>query len=271
MAVKIKGIESEIQAMLFDMDGVIWKSNTPTGNLEAFFNALTTHQVTYGFITNNGTKTIDTVQKRLHDFGVPCEKELILNSAIATAALLSERFPDGGNVYIVGEAGLVDTLEKTGFHHQENPGEDTIAVIAGLDHGVNYTKLSHAAQLIRRGVPFYGSNGDKTFPTPQGQVPGAGTILAAITAASDVEPIIAGKPEPFLFNLMLDLMNIKPENALVIGDRLETDILGGINAGCPTLLVLSGVSTRENINELDIHPDIIYDDIFDLLPEILDE
>ena len=267
MAVKIKGIPSEIQAMLFDMDGVIWKSNTPTGDLETFFNILEANKIAYGFITNNGTKTIDIVQKRLADFGVPCENEFILNSAIATAALLKERFPDGGNVYIVGEAGLLSTLDEAGFHHQDNPGDDTLAVIAGLDHGVNYDKLSHAARLIRNGVPFYGSNGDKTFPTPHGQVPGAGTILAAITAASGVEPIVAGKPEPFLFELMLDRMHIKAENALVIGDRLETDILGGLNAGCPTLLVLSGVSTRENIPEMNIHPHIIREDIFALLSE----
>ena len=271
MAVRIKGISSEIQAMLFDMDGVIWKSNTPTGDLESFFNALKANHVLYGFVTNNGTKTLDTVQQRLAHFGVSCEKEFILNSAIATTALLKERFPEGGNVYIVGEAGLVSTLDEAGYHHQENPGDDTIAVIAGLDHGVNYDKLSHAARLIRNGVPFYGSNGDKTFPTPQGQVPGAGTILAAITAASGVEPIMAGKPEPFLFNLILERMNIRPENALVVGDRLETDILGGSNAGCPTLLVLSGISTRENIDEFDIHPDLIHEDIFALLPELINE
>jgi 4-nitrophenyl phosphatase len=268
MSISIKGITNPIEAMLFDMDGVVWKSNVPTGDLQFFFAELHKHDVQYGFITNNGTKTIESVQNRLAKFGVPCEQNYILNSAIATASLLKERFPDGGNIYIVGEEGLITTLAESGFIHQNTPGGDIIAVVGGLDHGVNYDKLSIAATLIRNGVPFFGSNGDKTFPTPQGQVPGAGTILAAISAASGVEPIVAGKPQPFLFNLMLKRMNLQPENALVIGDRLETDILGGLNAGCPTMLVLSGISTMDDISALGIQPDIVRKDIFEIMAEI---
>jgi 4-nitrophenyl phosphatase len=268
MAVQLKGLSADIHAMLFDMDGVIWKSETPTGDLKTLFAKLNALNIKYGFITNNGTKSIESVLNRLDNFGVPADENNFLNSAIATLSLLKERFPEGGNVYIVGEDGLITTLEEAGYIHQENPGDDTVAVVAGLDHGVNYEKLAHASRLIRNGAPFYASNGDKTFPTPKGPVPGAGTILAAITAASGVEPIVAGKPQPLLFELMLKRMEVAPENALVIGDRLETDIAGGINAGCPTLLVLSGISTMEDIDVLNIHPDIIRNDIFELLTEI---
>ncbi|MBI9048366.1 MAG: HAD-IIA family hydrolase [Anaerolineaceae bacterium] len=271
MPFKIEGISSDIKSMMFDMDGVIWKSNTPTGDLSYFFSTLQKNNIQYGFITNNATKPIDIVQKRLASFGVYCEKEFIINSAIATAALLKERFPNGGNLYIVGEEGLISTLAEAGYTHQNNPTEDTLAVVAGLDHGVNYQKLSTAASLIRKGAPFYGSNGDKTFPTPLGEVPGAGTILAAIAAASGVDPIIAGKPQPFLLDLMIERMQTNHENTLMIGDRLETDILGGNNAGCPTLLVLSGVSTRKNIEEMNILPSIIREDIFELLTEFNNE
>ncbi len=265
MSIRIEGITSEIQALLFDMDGVLWKKESPIGDLAAFFHAINDRKIRYGFITNNGSKSIQTYQNKLKDFGVFCEQKYILNSGEATAYLLEQRFPKGGLVYIVGEAGLLETLAARGYLHTEDPQAKILAVIVGLDRTFTYEKMHRAADYIRSGIPFYGTNGDKTFPYPEGEVPGAGSILAAIEAASGVSPLIAGKPEPLLFELMLSRLGVSPQHALVIGDRLETDILGGIHAGCPTLLVLSGISTLSSIDQLDIHPTIVLQDIHELL------
>jgi 4-nitrophenyl phosphatase len=265
MAIVIDGYPNEIQALLFDMDGVLWKEETPIGDLAAFFSALRARHLLYGFITNNGSKSILTYQKKLMDFGVPCDLKFILNSGEATAFLLEQRFPDGGPVYIVGESGLIDTLAAHGFMHSDDPNTLVLAVVVGLDRAFNYEKIRRAADYIRSGIPFYGTNGDKTLPYPNGEVPGAGCMLAAIEAASGVTPLIAGKPEPLLFEMMLSRMGVAAQNALVIGDRLETDILGGIHAGCPTLLVLSGISTLPSIDQMDIHPSLVLQDIHELL------
>ena len=114
-----------------------------------------------------------------------------------------------------------------------------------MDWGINYEKIANASILIQNGAPFYATNPDKTYPHPRGLMPGAGTILAAIeTASLGVKPTVAGKPSPFLFQLAMQKMGVKPEETLMVGDRLETDMLGGQNAGCKTACVLSGVTAR---------------------------
>lgn len=266
MPLSIPVISSPIEAMIFDMDGVLWKSETPIGDLSAFFQSLDQHGIRYGFITNNATKTLATYQQKLQKFGVRVDKASIMNSGQATGFLLQQHFPNGGPIYVVGEQGLIDTLASMGFPHQDDPNLVPVAVVAGLDRGINYQKISQAATYIRDyGVPFYGTNADKTFPTPHGQVPGSGTIVTAVATASGKEAIMAGKPEPLLFTRMLEHLNTQPANTLVIGDRLETDILGGINAGCPTLLVLSGIAAKKDTDLLNIHPTLILDEIHDLL------
>jgi 4-nitrophenyl phosphatase len=265
MTLKINGISANIQALLFDMDGVIWKEDSPIGNLDFFFTTLRRHALPYGFITNNSSKSIQMVQQKLKKFGVPCKLNVILNSGEATAHLLERRFPAGGPIYVVGEAGLIETLSTYNFVHTNNPDTSVLAVVVGLDRQIDYNKIANAAQHIRNGTPFYGTNGDKTLPTPDGEIPGAGCLLAAIEAASGVSPILVGKPEPLLFEMMLSRLGVNPQNTLVIGDRLETDILGGINAGCQTVLVLSGISTLSSIDQMDIHPSLVLKDIHELL------
>jgi 4-nitrophenyl phosphatase len=266
MPLSIEGISTPIEALIFDMDGVLWKDNTPIGNPAAFFPVLQEHHIQYGFITNNGTKTIASYQQKLARFGIPCEDKFILNSGLGIAYQLKELFPSGGNIYIVGEQGLIDTLAAHGFFHHDEPVENTVAVVVSFDHNINFQKINYAARLIRdQGVFFYCTNTDSTFPTPEGLIPGAGTMVAAVATASGKEPVLVGKPQPYLLTLMLERMQLHPHQVLVIGDRLETDILGGIYAGCPTMLVLSGVSTRAMIDEVDIHPTIVHKDIYDLL------
>ena len=222
------------------MDGVLWRDNTPIGDLPALFDTM---QSNYQVIlaTNNSTNSAQMYVEKLGRFGVQLETWQIVNSAQASAAYLKERFPDGGKVYIVGETGLHQELALQGFEHAE---EDVLAVVAGMDRHINYAKLDIASRLVRQGLPFIGTNPDRTFPTPQGLAPGAGAILAAIEAASYVKPILIGKPAPEMYRMALQRLQLQPEQALVVGDRLGTDIAGGQNLGCRTALVLSGVTTR---------------------------
>jgi 4-nitrophenyl phosphatase len=135
----------------------------------------------------------------------------------------------------------------------------------GMDRGFNFQKAVEATLLVRNGVPFYATNADKTFPTPRGEIPGAGAWLSVITTATDIHPIVAGKPFPFLLELALERLGTKREETLVVGDRLETDMAGGQAVGCHTALVVSGVSTRGQAEQWTPKIDMIADDLATLI------
>jgi 4-nitrophenyl phosphatase len=145
-----------------------------------------------------------------------------------------------------------------------------MAVVAGMDREITYEKLRTATLLIRSGVPFIGTNPDKTFPIPGGFTPGTGAILAAIQAASDQEPVICGKPSPEMYWVALNRMNLTPTETLVVGDRAETDIIGAQAIGCRTALVLSGVTTAKQAKSWAPPPDIIAADLSEVLKRISD-
>jgi 4-nitrophenyl phosphatase len=138
-------------------------------------------------------------------------------------------------------------------------------MVAGIDRTLTYHKLRRATLHIRSGVPFYGTNPDTTFPTPAGLVPGAGSILAAIEAATGIRPVVIGKPSPFMLELAIERMNLAGDEVLVVGDRLETDIAGGQSAGAHTALLLSGVSQMEEANIWIPKPDLVAKDLADLV------
>jgi len=247
------------------MDGVIWKNKIPIGNPSEIFARLIQKGIKYAFATNNSTKTAENYTSLLQDIGIIAAPEQIFTSAKVTSQHMAKKFPQGGNVFVVGEAGLVSTLEQYGF--QNNP-IDPLAVIVGMDQSLSYNKLRTAALLIRCGVPFIGTNPDKTFPTPQGLAPGAGSILAALQTATDTSPEIIGKPEATMFKQALDYLQEDPKNVLVVGDRLETDIAGGQAASCKTALVLSGVSTLKSSQEWQPEIDIISEDLSTLIKQL---
>ena len=256
-------IKPDIKAVIIDMDGVLWKADQAICNLPDLFDNFSTHNIKVLLATNNAMSTVQQYVQKLAIFGASLEPWQILTSGMAVAHLMQQRFPAGGPVYIVGEQAMIDTLKEYGFYHNS---KESIAVVGAADRTFNYEKLKDAALLLRKGLPFFYTNADPTYPTPEGLAPGAGSILAAIKAATDVQPIVAGKPEPYLFQFAMERLNTIPENTLVIGDRLETDILGGHRAGCKTALVLSGVATQEDAQNYSPKPDIIIDDITFLFP-----
>ncbi len=252
----------EIKSLILDMDGVLWRENSPIGNLPKTFMRFKELGLQVILATNNGTRTPDQYLEKMAGFGVTLEKDQVVNSAMALAHLLKKRFPQGGPIYILGEAGLFSALADAGFYQDE---ENVLAVAGSMDRKIDFWKLKRATLIIRAGAPFYFTNPDKTFPTPEGLIPGAGSIQAAIEAATDVKAIIAGKPSPALFEFALARLGTTPQETLVVGDRLETDILGGQKVGCKTAAVLSGVLTKEEAQAWQPKIDIIVPELADLV------
>ena len=261
-------LPSNIKALILDMDGVIWKSDAPIGNLPEIFKRIEARGLKYVFATNNGTKTPEQYVATLDKLGVRVSAQQIVTSALGTAYMLGQRFPRGTKVFMVGEDGVQKSLGEKGFEilSVENAQEADVFVM-GIDREINFNKMREATLLVRRGVPFYATNPDKTFPTPRGEIPGAGAWLSVITTATGIEPIYAGKPFPFMMELSLERLGTKKEETLVVGDRLETDIAAGQAVGCPCTLVLSGVSTKEQAEAWKPKIDIVTDDLASLILE----
>lgn len=259
-------IPSYIKALIIDMDGVIWKSDAPIGDLTATFNRASEHGLKFVFATNNSTRTPDQYVARLKGFGVEVEPWQVVTSSQGAAHAVAQKFPHGTKIFMIGEDGIQMALEERGFEVlsvEDAPQAEV--VVMGIDRGITFQKASEATLLIRRGIPFYATNPDKTFPTPRGEIPGAGAWVSVITTATNVQPIIAGKPFPFLMDLSLERLGTKKEETLVVGDRLETDIAAGQAVGCPTALVLSGVSTKEQADNWKPRVDIIVEDLSTLI------
>ncbi|GIV66228.1 MAG: HAD-IIA family hydrolase [Chloroflexota bacterium] len=252
----------QIKALILDMDGVLWRGKQPIGNLAEIFERIKSLGLKFTFATNNATGSVKQYVDKLRSFGVDVSPQQIINSPMAVAHYLKQLYPEGGAVYWIGETGLIEALEQAGFHYSE---DGVVAVVAGLDRQFTYEKLRKASFLIQKGIPFIGTNPDKTFPSPEGLTPGAGSILAAIEAASGTPPQIMGKPYPHLFRLALQQMKTQPHETLVIGDRLDTDIIGGVNAGCKTALVLTGVTTRAEAEQFQPKPDWIANSLGELV------
>lgn len=258
----IKQLKPDIKAVILDMDGVLWRDKTPIVDLPKAFARMESLDLKIILATNNTMKTPLQFAEKLEGMGVKISPEQIINSPMAAAFLVKQRFPQGGPVFIIGEVGTQEALREVGFIHSE---VDPQAVVVGLDRQITFEKFKQATLWIRKGLPFFGTNPDLTFPVPEGFIPGTGPFLAFLEASTGIKPIIAGKPYPYLFNLSFEKLGLPAEQIIGIGDRLETDILGAQRAGCRTGLVLSGVSTLEDLKKWEPKPDLIAKDLLELL------
>lgn len=248
------------------MDGVLWRENAPIGDLPAIFGRISERGLKFVFATNNGTRTPEQYVERLAGYGVQAEPWQVITSALGAAQMIKGKIPAGSPVFVIGEDGIKAALEEQGFEIATIESAETAqAVVMGIDRGISFDKMREATLLVRRGVPFFATNPDKTFPTPRGEIPGAGAWISVIVTATGVEPVYAGKPYPFLMEMALERLGTKREETLVVGDRLETDIAAGQAAGCPTALVLSGVSKREEGEAWKPRPDIIAGNLGELV------
>ena len=255
-------LPSHIKALIIDMDGVVWKADQAIGDLPSTFRRIRERGLKFVFATNNGTKSPEEYQEKLRSLGVEIDTSQVVTSALGIAFLLARKYPHGTKIFMIGGNGVRIALEEKGFEilPVERATEAQVFVM-GIDRDINFQKVVEATLLVRNGVPFYTTNTDKTFPTPRGEIPGSGAWLSIITTATGVEPTVAGKPFPYLMELSLEKLGTTKEETLVVGDRLETDIAAGQGVGCPTALVLSGVSTREQADVWEPKIDIIADDL----------
>lgn len=226
---------------LFDLDGTLFRGDEPIASAVEKVRELHEAGAVVRYVTNNSTQTRDHFAKKLTKMGYRAEPGEVVSSGVGTARLLS----DWGvkTAYVVGEAGLVSCLAECGVTSvTEGPAE---VVVVGLCRQFTYDMMREAMLRIRGGARFVATNPDPTFPIEGGgQIPGAGSCVAGIQMASGVEPFIVGKPSPYLTIAALEDGGLKPEEAVVVGDRMDTDIESGRRAGCDTFLVLTGVATE---------------------------
>ena len=247
-----------ITNLIIDMDGVLYRGDEPIAGAKKFFAFLRERPIGFILATNNSTLTAQQYVDKLARMGMEVALSEILTSSQATAMYLETLAPPGTKVYVIGEEGLETAVLETGYIIS---GDDAEFVVVGMDRRLTYEKLKVAALLIRGGARFIGSNPDTTLPTEEGFIPGNGATLAALEASTGVAPTIIGKPECIIFELALAKMGSSKEDTAVIGDRLDTDVLGGYNAGLTTILVLSGATTRQDVDSAPVKPDLIFEDI----------
>lgn len=250
---------SEIRGLIMDMDGVLYRGNEPTPGLLDFFRLLDGRGIKYLCLTNNSTTLPSGYVKKLAGMGVHVPEESILTSGLVAKAYMTERYPAGTRIYGVCMDPLRELLlDGTGYVWDD---ETPQVVVSSGDFAVVYDKLRRACLAIRAGADWIATNTDKTLPTEQGLVPGAGALVAALVTATDREPVALGKPALPMMEYALARLGLTAAETAMIGDRLDTDILGGINATMPTIMVLTGVSTREEVDRGSIKPDYIFEDL----------
>ena len=262
----MKSTQHEIKALILDMDGVVWRDTSTIGDLPKIFSKMRELGLKFTMATNNSTRTISEYVEKFAALGVTLNPEEILNSSQTTAQALRERFPQGTEIFTIGESGLYTSLNEEGLHPVGLQNlQEPKAVVMGIDRSINFEKMAEAALLVNSGLPFYATNPDVSFPTSRGFIPGNGAWINVIKTATGVEPIIAGKPEPEMLRVAMLRMGTSIEETIMVGDRYETDIMAGQKIGCITCLVLSGVTSYEKAKKISPQPDFICADLSALL------
>lgn len=241
------------RAWLMDLDGVVYRGDKAIPGSAEFVAWLQQTRQPFLFLTNHSARTPESFARKLQDMGIAVEPHHILSSAIVTAEFL-HRQRRGKRVFVIGEDGLYQALDDRCIPMVE---DDPEIVILGFDREISYAKLTRAARFILKGAEFIRTNGDMTYPLEDGPAPECGTLLAAIQGATSRAPLIMGKPEHFMFDEAMRRLGVGKEQTIMVGDRLETDIVGAINFGIASILVLTGVATREDSDRSGIKPDHI--------------
>jgi 4-nitrophenyl phosphatase len=249
---------ARIKGLLIDMDGVLYRGQAPIPGAERFIAFLRCQGLPFLLLTNNSSLTPDQYVAKLGNMGIDARAEEILTSAQATARYLAQQEPAGARIYVIGRDGLRQALMEQGFSLAE---EEVDYVTVGWDWELSYTQLKRATLHIRAGARFIATNPDTTFPSEEGIIPGNGAILAALQVATDVQPVVIGKPQSTIFRLALAQLGLGPQGIAVLGDRLETDVLGAQRMRLGTLFVLSGVTDEDELSQSSIHPDLVYEDV----------
>ena len=253
-----------VRAVLLDMDGVLYVGDSPLPGVQSFLDYLDATGRQWLCVTNNASRTPEMFAAKLAQMGVTAAPTHILSSAQAAAMWLADevrsRGEPQGKVIMLGMDGLRRALLEQGFELTTDPFDAAYAV-AGAHFNLTYADLADLTLAIRNGALFVGTNPDKSFPSERGQVPGTGSILALLEAASDVTPIIAGKPNAAMFQQAMRRLQVTPATTLMVGDRYETDIAGAIELGLLTAGVLTGITTAAEFAAATPPPDVVTADL----------
>lgn len=253
---------SNIRALIIDMDGVLWHGDKAIAGLIEFFQLLRDKEIRFILATNKASLTREQYVTKLAKMGVTVELNEILTSGIATALYLTERYNTASTrVYVLGEDGASQPLVERGFTLTGLYDITADVVVCGKDSTLTWDKLATATLNVRNGATFIGTNADTTLPTEHGITHGNGAILAAIQTGSGVAPVCIGKPEPIIYQQAIALLGAELAETVAIGDRLETDILGAVNTGIRSLMVLTGISSVADLVDSDYQPTWVLPDL----------
>jgi len=256
--------DAQIRSYLMDMDGVIVHEDRPIPGAERFIARLKEAGLPFLILTNNSIYTARDLAARLAHMGLPVTDADIWTSALATARFLASQRPRG-SAYVIGEAGLTTALYEAGYTQSDrNPDY----VVVGETRSYSFERITHAIRLIERGARFIATNPDPTGPSVNGPIPATGAVAALITRATGVAPYFVGKPNPLMMRSALRAIGAHSETTVMIGDRMDTDIVSGIEAGMQTVLVLSGITDRANSARFAYLPSRIVESVADLVEEI---
>jgi len=247
---------------LIDMDGVLISGNTLIPGADSFLRFLVDSGQEFLVLTNNSIFTPRDLAHRLKTMGLQLEEDRIFTSAMATALFLSKQKP-GGKVFAIGESGLTDALHRNGFIITD---ADPDYVVLGETNAYNFASMTSTVRLINKGSRFVATNPDPTGPTDEGIVPACGAMIALLEKASGVSPFIVGKPNPYMLRAALNTMGFHSEETTIIGDRMDTDIVAGVESGLETILVLSGVTSLKDVEKFPYRPDQILNSVAEIKP-----
>ncbi|PTY78562.1 HAD family hydrolase [Heyndrickxia sporothermodurans] len=240
----------QYKGYLIDLDGTMYRGSEKIDAAGDFIHRLKAKGIPYLFVTNNSSRTPEQVAKKLCDFDIPTQANQVFTTSMATAEYIYKQKKDG-TVYAIGEEGLKTALKNKGLQFNDtNPD----FVVVGIDREINYEKLALACLAVRNGATFISTNADIALPTERGFLPGNGSITSVITVSTQTEPIFIGKPESIIMDQALAYLGTNKEETIMVGDFYDTDILAGMRAGMDTLLVHTGVTTKEALLEKDKQP-----------------
>lgn len=253
-----------ITAWLSDMDGVLVRESQAIPGAAEFVARLRAAGMPFLLLTNNSIYTRRDLAARLKLGGLDVPEDRIWTSANATARFLDDQRP-GGSAFVIGEAGLTTALHEIGYTQTD---ADPDYVVLGETRTYSFERITTAIRLVAGGARFIATNPDATGPSPEGPLPATGSVAALITEATGVKPYFIGKPNPLMMRSALNALDAHSESTAMIGDRMDTDVVSGLEAGLETILVLTGVSSRADVERFPFRPTRIADSIADLLDDV---
>jgi NagD protein len=249
------------KGFICDMDGVIYHGNKLLPGVKEFVEWLVREQKPFLFLTNSSERTPMEIRDKLSRLGVEVDEKVFYTSALATAAFISAQKPNG-SAYIIGEAGLINAMYNAGYTMNNI---DPDYVIVGDTHSYSFDKIAYAVNLVLKGAKLIGTNPDTTGPVEDGIIPATKALIAPIEIATGKKAYFIGKPNPLMMRIALKKIGCSTEETVIIGDRMDTDIIAGIESEIDTCLVLSGITTREMINNYPYTPDFILNGVCDIV------